>query len=205
MAAKNLSGATLSVMLDKSDRSRRWSPKVVGHVALRPWLQERGSLTARLRQQYPDFSVRVLSQGWKKPNVDELALMRLPTGTRAWVREVMLMGQGQPQVFAHSVIARKDLRGTWCQLRKIGRVPLGAALFANARVTRGQLHYCKLTARHPLHQALQGYFPIRPHEVLWARRSLFGLRYHRLLVTEVFLPSCAKRTAFNTGDGGRKC
>lgn len=196
LAAKKISSATLNVMLNKRDRNSRWSSKIVGSVVLRPWLQERGSLTARLRQQYPDFSVRVLSQTWKKPNVDELALMRLSAGTRAWVREVMLIGKGKPQVFAHSVIARKDLRGAWCQLRKIGRIPLGAALFANARVRRGQLHYCKLTACHPLRQALQRHFSTQPHEVLWARRSLFCLRHHRLLVSEVFLPSCAR----NTGD-----
>ncbi|WP_029147454.1 chorismate lyase [Methylophilus sp. 5] len=180
-------------MHDRQDSG--WQAHIVGHTPLRPWLQERGSLTARLKQQYPDFSVQVLAQGWHKPNVDEQALLRLPPSTRAWVREVLLMGEGQPQVFAHSVIARNDLRGTWCHLRKIGRVPLGAALFANASVQRGRLHYRKLPSTHPLHQAFCRYFPEQSRQVLWARRSLFCLRHYRLLVTEVFLPSCAQRPA----------
>jgi len=169
---------------------QQWQPRIVGQRALRPWLQERGSLTARLKRQYPDFSVQVLSQGWRKPNVDEQALLHVSANTRAWVREVMLMGQGQPQVFAHSVIARKDLRGEWHGLRHIGRVPLGAALFANARVRRGCLHYRQLSKRHPLHQAFCREYPPAWQQPLWARRSLFSLRHYRLLVTEVFLPSC---------------
>lgn len=172
-------------------RDSRWQPRMVGQRALRPWLQERGSLTARLKRQYPDFSVQVLSQAWRKPNVDEQALLHVSATTRAWVREVMLMGQGQPQVFAHSVIARKDLRGDWHGLRDIGRVPLGAALFANAKVKRGCLHYRQLPKNHPLQQTLCRYYaPVRQQR-LWARRSLFCLRHYRLLVTEVFLPSCA--------------
>ncbi|MBF4987715.1 chorismate lyase [Methylophilus sp. 14] len=169
-----------------------WQAHVVGHTPLRPWLQERGSLTARLKKQYPDFAVQVLSQGWRKPNIDERVLLRLPAATHAWVREVMLMGEGQPQVFAHSVIARKDLRGAWCQLRKIGRVPLGAALFANASVQRGRLYYRKLSPAHPLHQAFCRHACVKTSQRLWARRSLFCLRHYRLLVTEVFLPSCAR-------------
>lgn len=171
----------------------RWQRRVVGQMALRPWLQERGSLTARLKRKYPDFSVQVLSQEWRKSNVDEQSLLGLPAATRAWVREVMLMGQGQPQVFAHSVIARKDLRGTWHGLRAIGRAPLGASLFADARVRRGRLHYRKLSAMHPLRLALGEHFPVSNRQPLWARRSLFCLRHYRLLVTEVFLPPCQQQ------------
>lgn len=176
---------------------------MIGQRALRPWLQERGSLTARLKRQYPDFSVRVLSQAWRKPNVDEQALLHVSATTRAWVREVMLMGQGQPQVFAHSVISRKDLRGAWHGLRSIGRAPLGASLFADARVSRGCLHYRKLPARHPLSQAFYCYFPATRPQQLWARRSLFSLRHYRLLVTEVFLPACVNQPShvYSSGSG----
>ena len=175
----------------------RWQSRIVGQLSLRPWLQERGSLTARLKRKYPDFSVQILSQAWRKPNLDEQALLHLPASTRAWVREVMLMGQGQPQVFAHSVISRKDLRGAWHGLRSIGRVPLGASLFADARVSRGCLHYLKLPTKHPLRQALCCYFPVARPQPLWARRSLFSLRHYRLLVTEVFLPACVNQPSHN--------
>lgn len=169
-----------------------WQRRVVGHTAFRPWLLERGSLTARVKKQYPVFSVALLSQSWRKPHVDEQPMLRIKTASQAWVREVMLMGNGRPRVFAHSVIARQDLRGPWSRLRTIGRVPLGAALFANPRVMRGPLQFCKLRAHHPLHQAVCHYHPQLQQSPLWARRSLFCLHRHLLLVTEVFLPVCAE-------------
>lgn len=166
-----------------------WQPKLTGKNALRSWLQERGSLTARLKRQYADFSVQLAREAWRKPHLDETHLLRLPRATHAWVREVWLVGDGQPRVFAHSVIAHTDLRGPWYGLRKIGRLPLGAALFANPEVTRGVLHFRQLNASHPLHKALSASFPVSRQQRLWARRSLFCLGRHHLLVTEVFLPS----------------
>ncbi len=167
-----------------------WQPKLTGRNALRPWLLERGSLTARLKGRYADFSVQLAHEAWCKPHADEKGLLRLPRAMRAWVREVWLIGDGQPRVFAHSVIARADLRGPWYGLRKMGRLPLGAALFANPEVTRGALHFRQLNASHPLHKTVAASFPVSKQQRLWARRSLFCLGRHHLLVTEVFLPGC---------------
>lgn len=181
--------STRRIRTDDAD----WLPKLAGGNALRPWLQERGSLTARLKKQYADFSVQLLREVWAKPHADEKNLLQLPVATRAWVREVLLVGDGQPRVFAHSVIARKDLRGAWYGLRKMGRLPLGAALFANPKVERGALHFRKLSPAHPLYKTLSACFPLSHDQPLWARRSLFCLQRHHLLVTEVFLPECAEK------------
>lgn len=165
-----------------------WQAKLITADVLRPWLQERASLTAKLKRQYADFSVQLYHEAWGKPNVDERQLLQLPADTQAWVREVWLMGNGQPRVFAHSVIARKDLRGPWYGLRKMGRLPLGAALFANPKVVRGALHFRKLSSAHPLYQTISKNLMLKSNQPLWARRSLFCLQRHYLLVTEVFLP-----------------
>ncbi|HSH85743.1 MAG: chorismate lyase [Methylophilus sp.] len=177
-----------------------WQSKLSATSTLRPWLQERGSLTAKLKRQYADFSVQLLQEVWCKPHADERRLLQLAADTQAWIREVWLMGNGQPRVFAHSVIARKDLRGPWYGLRKMGRSPLGAALFANPRVERGALHFRKLSSAHPLHKTVSKNFTLQTNQPLWARRSLFCLRRHHLLVTEVFLPA----SLINSDDGLKK-
>lgn len=169
-----------------------WQAKLITTSAVRPWLQERGSLTAKLKRHYADFSVQLYHEAWSKPHVDERLLLQLPVDTNAWVREVWLMGNGKPRVFAHSVIARKSLRGPWYGLRKMGRLPLGAALFANPRVERGVLHFRKLPPAHPLYKTVSENLTLRSHQTLWARRSLFCLQRHQLLVTEVFLPTSTK-------------
>jgi chorismate--pyruvate lyase len=72
-------------------------------------------------------------------------------------------------------------------LTALGHRPLGAALFANPRVKRFPLEYRHLDQRHPLHRAACA-DTSTAHGPLWARRSLFALEGHPILVTEVFLP-----------------
>lgn len=165
-----------------------WPDKLVGQHELRSWLQEKGSLTLRLKKHYADFSVQPLSQGWQKPYVDERDILGIAAGEYAWVREVWLMGGGQPKVYAHSVVCRRSLRGPWHALRRIGQRPLGGVLFADAKVRRGDLHFKKLPQQHSLYKAIVSRLPQTQGQALWARRSLFLLKHDSLLVTEVFLP-----------------
>lgn len=106
----------------------------------------------------------------------------------AHVREVYLYCGKNPVVFAHSVVARKNLRGAWCGLSNLGNKSLGTMLFTNPVVKRTPLQFKKLNSGHPLfHRACRD-LQLAPFS-LWARRSLFSLHGQPILVTEVFLPS----------------
>ncbi|MEW6131857.1 MAG: chorismate lyase [Pseudomonadota bacterium] len=155
----------------------------------RTWLARQGSLTRRLRQCCRGFSVRLSRLGFMRPNRDEGMPLHLQPHELAYVREVLLTCNGRPVVFAHSVAGAAALRGPWAGLTRLGCRPLGEALFSNPRVVRGRLQYRRVDARHPLlWQAVRaGVVP--PRAVLWARRSLFSLQGHPLMVTEVFLPA----------------
>lgn len=169
-------------------RDRHWRRGLATQSALRPWLQEAGSLTARLKRHYADFAVQPVEEGWRTANVDELALLGQRAGQWAWVRDVWLQGAGEGQVFAHSVMCRTVLRGRWHGLRHIGRRPLGAALFADTRVRRGRLHFKRIGRAHPLFRRILASMPELTASQLWARRSVFTLEQSAILVTEVFLP-----------------
>jgi len=115
--------------------------------------------------------------------------LRLRAGQLAYVREVVLHCDGKPVVFAHSVVPVTSLCGPWAAVTRLGSRPLGEALFNNPCVIRGGLQYRRIPARHPLaRQAARAGISISGKPV-WARRSLFTLRGHSLMVTEVFLPS----------------
>ena len=154
--------------------------------AYRKWLMDDGSLTARLKARYKDFSVRPVLLKNAKALTDESALLGLKANQHALIREVLLMGNNQPVVFAHSVLPRASLRGAWRGLGKLGNKPLGAALFANPKVKRTPLEYKKLPRQHPISIRVTGYLSTKP-KTLWARRSVFQLNCARILVTEVFL------------------
>ena len=167
-------------------------PAAVGAPArLRAWLADPGSLTARILARCTDFRVRVLCEKHARPFADERALIGLPPRRHAWTREVLLVADGVPVVFAHSVLAPADLTGAWHMARAIGSRPLGAALFADPGIRRGVLATARLTAAHPLHRRACAAVGL-DLPTLWARRSLFCRLERPLLVTEAFLPGIAR-------------
>lgn len=173
----------------------RWkaSPVLAGAPRLlRHWLTDPGSLTARIVARCGRFQVRVLRESRARPCPDERALIGLPPGRAAWTREVLLIADDEPVVFAHSVLAPRDLTGAWHMARAIGSRPLGAALFADPGIERGALACARLGAAHPLHRrALAATGETEPAS-LWARRSRFCRLGRPLLVTEVFLPGIVR-------------
>ena len=152
-----------------------------------PWLIHRGSLTKRLQLRYSQFAVMPVKVRYAKPIADESALLHLPAYKTALIREVLLMGNNQPVVFAHSVLPRASLRGPWNGLGKLGNMPLGATLFTNQIIKRMPLSYKKLSPRHKLFKRATAHLTIKP-TYLWARRSVFSLNCAKILVTEIFLP-----------------
>lgn len=156
---------------------------------LRPWLCDRGSLTRRLQAHCGSFRVVPLATGHARPHVDESPLLGLPPSARAYVREVLLLCDGVPVVFAHSVLPLAGLHGGWNGITRLGSRSLGEALFSDHRIHRQPLAYRKLRRNHPLFRAIPR---LRAADCsLWARRSVFCLNRHPLLVTEVFLPPIA--------------
>ncbi len=177
----------MKIQQNRSHPRQRWlkRPKLSG--AYRKWLIDNGSLTARLKARYADFAVRPVSLKNAKAFTDESALLGLKANQHALIREVLLMGNNQPVVFAHSVLPRASLRGAWNGLGKLGNKPLGAALFANPKVKRTPLEYKKLAPHHALFRRATCHLSAKPNR-LWARRSVFTLNCAKILVTEVFLP-----------------
>ena len=156
-----------------------------------PWLIDTGSLTARLQQRYNKFAVKPVAVKYVKPIHDEAALLHLPAYKVALIREVLLIGNNQPVVFAHSVLPRTSLRGAWRGLGRLGNKPLGAMLFANPKVKRTSFEYKKLPRHHPISMRVAEHLQNSP-KALWARRSIFSLSCAKILVTEVFLEELLK-------------
>lgn len=156
--------------------------------SLRAWLSDHGSLTQRLRSRCASFRVVPLVTGMARANTDEYALLGMAPGTRAYVREVVLLCNDVPVVFAHSVLPQAGLRGGWNGITRLGSRSLGEALFSDHRIERLPLAYRKLRHAHPLYRATARQQTVAVGS-LWARRSVFCLNGHPLLVTEVFLPA----------------
>lgn len=166
-----------------------WYPvPVTAALNMRWWLLHRDSLTRLLQQRSRIFSVDPVSQSLAPACPDEWAIMKLRESELALVREVYLYCDDHPVVFAHSVIARKHLRGAWRGLSRLGNRSLGTMLFTNPLIKRAEFGYKQLTSPHPLFKRACRRLSSPPAS-LWARRSLFTLQGQSILVTEVFLPA----------------
>lgn len=155
---------------------------------LRTWLFDPASLTQRVRETCSGtFSVRVECQGWGRPRLDEYRALGLRIGRRALIREVHLLCDDRPWVFARTVIPVTTLSGEQRHLAHLGNRPLGAVLFADPHMVRGPVEVAPIHQGHPLHlAAVQGLK--RKPAVIWGRRSVFRLGGKPLLVSEFFLP-----------------
>ncbi len=169
----------------------RWRGTVplAANDPLRDWLENRASLTARIRARCKTFEVRVLRQRVARAQSDELAVLGLRAHSVALIREVLLVADGVPVVLGHSIVLPRHVRGAWHLVAGLGTRPLGSVLFADPAVTRGRLHFRQLKAGDPRWRLAARAIPATPPARLWARRSVFLRRGRPLLVTEVLLPA----------------
>ena len=154
---------------------------------LRDWLLDTSSLTRRLQQLCPGrFRVRLDWQGWARPALDECHALGLRRRQHALIREVHLLCDEVPWVFARTVIPRTSLRGRERRLAHLGERPLGAVLFADPRMQRGEVEVARIEPGTALytHAVGEGGGDSGP---IWGRRSLFWLGRKPLLVSEIFL------------------
>lgn len=170
------------------DRAWRASTLPATHP-LRPWLTDPGSLTARIAARCGQLRVTVIAQELACPHRDEARLAGLRRGELAWLREVLLVADGVPVVYARSILSRKALRLGWRMLAGVGDRPLGSALFADPRVRRGALGAKRLDARDRRYHRAAVASGLALPPALWARRSCFLRKGRPLIVCEIFLPA----------------
>lgn len=162
-------------------------------AALRGWLWERGSLTRRVIACCAGaFRVRLLSQSPGRPLASEGRLLAMRSGEQAVVREVQLLCEGRPWVFARTLLPLGSLDGAMRRLTRLGTRPLGEVLFTASDVERLSVQIAQLEPCHGLFAAATAQTADVPAS-LWGRRALFALAGKHLLVNEIFLSPVAHR------------
>ena len=177
----------------KYQREPIWRPKrQIFHADLDPdlamWLFDPTSLTERLVSACSgSFSVQVLSQGWSHAMLNEAKTLNMRLSGRALVREVHLLCDNEPWVFARTVIPPHTLTGKQRRLAKLGKKPLGAVLFADKSMQRTEMEIACIHPGQQLYQLATHHLSLC-EQPIWGRRSVFFLNKHPLMVSEIFLP-----------------
>jgi len=156
-----------------------------------PWLSDTGSLTQRIEKVTGQkLQVQVLRDCPQTLNSDESRYFHFQI-RRCRVREVMLCANNIPLVMAHSVIPTLSSSGSNHSVLRLGSKPLGAVLFAKTRM------HSKAKPPRDIARLDKGsslWKKCSKHNVglsspLWARRTLYRLKGHPILVNEIFLPA----------------
>ncbi|NVK38303.1 MAG: chorismate lyase [Gammaproteobacteria bacterium] len=147
----------------------------------RHWLLDAGSLTENLKAAAPNrFSLKLIRRHFDLPNLSESNAMGIKLRQQAYIREVALCVDDEPQIYARSIIPRQTLTGFERQLLTLNTKPLGEFLFSHKHMQRGPIEIKR--------GKLNG-------ETVWARRSIFYVNHKPLLVCEYFLPSLLQISA----------
>lgn len=153
------------------------------------WLFDRTSLTARLVRHCrlrhgTGFRVEVLRQRIAAPTADERQVLKLRARHHAIIREVKLYCGERAMVYARTVIPLTTVTGAQRIYANTGSRPLGAMLFADKSMRRGEVTVSCLQPGDRLYPntAADG-------QGVWGRRSVFRVGGKPLLVSEYFLPA----------------
>lgn len=152
----------------------------------REWLCDGHSMTRRMRRIHQHVSIDVISHKHNLPTLEEAVALKIKPTNLCSIREIVMWCDGQPWLYARTVMPFSALVGNMARLRYLGTRPLGQFLFQNSAIARSQFQFTAITPEDEIfHKAV----PIGwTAQKLWARRSSFTIRQHAILLTEIFLP-----------------
>ncbi|MFT6926870.1 MAG: chorismate--pyruvate lyase [Psychromonas sp.] len=151
------------------------------------WLLDQNSLTIKLQALSGNFQVKVRQQVTVSRSKDLLSSY-FSDENKVLVREVLLICNNKPVVFAQTEIPFTTLTDQQAKLAEIGSDSLGTFLFQDPSMKRDKIEVAQFPVSSAVHQLCidlnqEVDFP------LWGRRSLFYVNNKPLLVSEVFLPA----------------
>lgn len=144
---------------------------------IKAWLFDHSSMTARLRKiAEASFRVQVLFQGWGIAKLAEKKRLQLKSHETVWIREVHLMDDQIPMIYARTIIPKLTLLGQGRHLHYLKERPIIEILQKDKYLRRSEFEIAKI---------YQG------KKIQWARRSVFYFYDNPLLVQEYFLMDLA--------------
>jgi chorismate--pyruvate lyase len=139
------------------------------------WLSNIGSLTQLIANRTKSsVSVEVLKDRNQEVLMDESLLFKKAL-FHCRVREIYLCVDGTPVVAARSILPTSSSTGINREILQLGTKPLGETLFKSGKA--------------PILRRQITYIP----DLGWGRRTLYKLRGHPILISEVFLPELLEK------------
>lgn len=139
-----------------------------------PWLLEKGSMSRRLEKACDQLRVKLLCNEKVAAKATCKAETKGIAGDSYLLREVVLLGDEEPWIYARTLIPEHSLLELPYDLNQLGEIPLGLKVFSNSNVARDNIEAAWIPT---------------PDGELIARRSRIWIQGKPILVAELFLPN----------------
>lgn len=153
-------------------------------ASLNDWLFDTTSLTKRLLKQCKQFEVKVLTNTTNVLSNEELSMF---DDVEVTCREVLLICDSIPQVYARTLIPITTLTHANERLKSLNNSSLGDILFNDRSMKRSHIEICHIESPSTL-MTLSEQLSLPEFDTIWGRRSMFYLQDYPLSVAEFFLP-----------------
>ena len=154
-------------------------------TSLIDWLFDNASLTKRLLKHCQNFEVKVLPSTKNILSDDECSMC---DDADILCREVLLICDGVPQVYARTLIPTTTFNHANEQLKSLKNSSLGDILFNDPSMKRSHIEVCNVESPSTL-MTLSQQLSLPTINTIWGRRSMFYLQDYPLSVAEFFLPN----------------
>lgn len=151
---------------------------------LNNWLFDTTSLTKRLLKHCQRFEVQVLSNTTSILSDEEHSMF---DDVDITCREVLLICDGIPQVYARTLMPITTLNHANERLKSLTNSSLGDILFNDPSMKRSHIEVCHIESSSTL-MTLGQQLSLPEVDSIWGRRSMFYLQDYPLSVAEFFLP-----------------
>ena len=137
---------------------------------IKSWLLEKGPITKRISKNY-EFELNLLKDDIASINQEERDFL-CHDGEDIKVREVILLGDRTPLVYAKSLIPSATIKYGFAGLGKLGKKPLGDILFEKEIFFKTNVMYAEFSYNE---------------NIFWGRKTRYLVKELPLSVMEVFL------------------
>ncbi len=168
--------------LSLPDAQKLLSPEHYVHLA------DNGSLTRRVRNRCSgQFEVQLVDHKTVQPGFQERKLLNLPEAAQALSRQVYLVCDQKPMIFARTLLGLIERNRLLTErISNLGEQSLGSVLFRDPLAIKQQMHLACLSCSHPF------FYPINLSGLslkdnVWLRRSLYDYEGCDLIVYEAFI------------------
>ena len=137
---------------------------------IKSWLIEKGPITKRIKSE-ESFKLNLIKDEISAVNDSEKKFLE-ETSDNIKVREVILLGNNIPRVYAKSLIPIRTIENGFSRLGELGTKPLGDILFEKEIFEKTDVVYAQFQDKD---------------SIFWGRKTKYIVKNMPLSVMEVFL------------------